>query len=346
MHRVHPFELRLRVLFLLLAVEIAFSFLQNPTIPACAASVSIRRSYSSALSSESSIQPVPLTVIIPAFNEVGRIGPTLSLYSDYFVRRRQELLTTNVEEGRSPSLFSSVQILVVDDGSTDGMVDLINSELCLPNVDCISLPVNQGKGAAVAFGVLQLVKQKHEGLLLVADADGSANIECLEPMMNKLIETIQNQSNRDDGSSSFWSTPAIVVGNRGSASSNDESSSSKKTIILRSILRWGFRTTVRIFLVGHDLGGVRDTQCGFKLMTVAAAGPLYRDLNLQRWTHDVEVLFRASKNNVAVAEQDIEWEDKEGSKLVEGLGGVAGTSMTMLLQVLQMRLAYELGIWQ
>jgi dolichyl-phosphate beta-glucosyltransferase len=204
----------------------------------------------------------------------------------------------------------------------------------------------------VAFGIEQV--EQEEGLVLIADADGSANIECLAPMMERLIQTIENQrqSTSDNksvqASSSFWSTPVIVVGNRGSASDNDESSSStsQKKILLRSILRWGFRTTVQIFLVGRDLGGVRDTQCGFKLLTVAAAQPLYSNLNLQRWTHDVEVLFRASSTIVAIGEQPIEWQDKDGSKLVDGLGGVAGISLSMLLQVLQMRLAYEFGIWK
>jgi len=98
-------------------------------------------------------------------------------------------------------------------------------------------------------------------------------------------------------------------------------------------------------LLAGDVG-VGDTQCGFKLMTIAAAKPLYADLNLQGWTHDVEVLYRAKQNKIPAAEQAIEWQDKDGSKLVESPGGTVGVSVVMLLEVLQMRLAYETGQWK
>ena len=48
---------------------------------------------------------------------------------------------------------------------------------------------------------------------------------------------------------------------------------------------------------------------------------------------------------IPVGEQVIQWQDKEGSKLMESPGGTIGVSITMLLEVLQMRLAYETGLW-
>ncbi len=275
----------------------------------------------SARAEPSTNEPVNLTVVIPAYNEALRIGDTLRNYSDYF--------TTNP----CPELLDSCKILVVDDGSIDGTADLVRS---YDGVECISLPTNQGKGAAVAYGIDQLPAGE---LCLIADADGSANMVCLDGMMKRLVQTIESSPWRDSTHVDFWSTPAVVVGNRGSSSLSSLTTSS----IVRSILRWGFRTVVQLF--AGDVG-VDDTQCGFKLMTVSAAKPLYKHLNLQRWTHDVEVLYRARKMNIPVMEQPIEWLDKEGSKLVNSPGGTIGVSLIMLLEVLQMRLAYETGQWK
>ena len=283
--------------------------------------------------SSATYHPVDLTVVIPAYNEVDRIGDTLQSYSDYFRTNATQI-----------PLLRNCKILVVDDGSLDGTAELTRS---YPGVDCVSLPSNRGKGAAVSHGIVQL--QPGE-LCLVTDADGSANLQDLPAMLMQLVQTMESSTTitQSTFNSSFWWMPAMVVGHRISAASATVDSTrmgqgSSSLSFFRSILRWGFRTTVRCF--AGDLR-VRDTQCGFKLMTVTAGQSLYRDLNLRGWTHDVEVLYRAKLNDIPVGEQDIQWQDKEGSKLIESPGGTIGVSITMLLEVLLMRLAYETGSWR
>jgi len=87
-----------------------------------------------------------LSVIIPIFNEVGTI--------EEVVRRV-----------RSVDLpVSDVEIVVVDDGSTDGTRKIIKT---LPDVRCIFHERNQGKGAAVRTGF-----QNSTGdILIIQDAD-------------------------------------------------------------------------------------------------------------------------------------------------------------------------------
>ena len=270
-------------------------------------------------------QPVDLTVVIPAYNEVDRIGETLQGYSDYFRTNSSQL-----------PMLRHCKILVVDDGSLDATAELACS---YPGVECVSLPTNQGKGAALSHGIVQLLEPG--GLCLVADADGSASLEDLPAMLLRLVQTMESSGSveQPSTSSSFWLTPAMVVGHRTATAAGSTTTSSMH---LRHILRWGFRMTVRC-LAGNLR--VRDTQCGFKLMTVTAGQWMYRGLNLQRWTHDVEVLYRAKRKLIPVAEEVIQWQDKEGSKLVKSPGGTIGVSITMLLEVLQMRLAYETGVW-
>jgi dolichyl-phosphate beta-glucosyltransferase len=266
------------------------------------------------LSSTSS--PFNLTIILPAYNEVNRIGDTIKIYREYLENYQHESVG-----------LQQYKILVIDDGSSDGTADLIRS---FSSVDCVSLPFNQGKGAAIAYGVKLLSVGE---LCFIADADGSASIDVLDSMIRKMAFLLLPLDSSDVDKWIDWSIPALVVGFRVEVSNRS---------LIRSILRWGFRATVRCFV--GDLG-VRDTQCGCKLLTVAAAQTLYHNLHLQRWTHDVEVLYRAKNLQFPTAEIAVDWEDKVGSKLLESTGGAIGISITMLFEVLEMRMSYESGRW-
>lgn len=222
--------------------------------------------------------------------------------------------------------------MVVDDGSTDGTVDLVCDSF--RDVQVISLPCNQGKGQAVAFGIQHVCNSNSScNAILVADADGSANIENVDIMLEALVEVLKVEAINVGSSAIDWDTPAVLVGKRRSVSSSPA----------RLLLRWGFRTTVS--LLAGKLGAT-DTQCGFKMFTLSAAKALYNELNLKGWSHDVEVLYRASNLfQYPVREVPINWEDKEGSKLLKSPGGVVGISFIMLCQVLWLRIAYGMKWW-
>ena len=277
-----------------------------------------------------------LTIILPAYNEALRIGDTISTYRNYLVN--SSLWGTNENE---------CGILVVDDGSTDNTVNVVRQlarsvahEKIAEHVfvRCISLPHNEGKGAAISRGIVEVSNQNPQDMLsgcviLVADADGSGDIGCLDSMMDRLAALIStSDAEKISTQSELWENLAIVAGDRGYDG----------TSILRSILRWGFRTSVKV--ISGNLR-VQDTQCGFKLMTAATGLKIYPHLHLKRWTHDVEVFFLAKQFKIPVADQIIRWEDKEGSKLVTSAGGTIGVSLLMLLEVLQMRINYGTGLW-
>jgi dolichyl-phosphate beta-glucosyltransferase len=100
------------------------------------------------------MKPRPdLSIVIPAFNEEARLGPTLRDYVGYCRRT-----------GRR------VELIVVDDGSLDRTSALVNTlETEFPEVRLIRLAENHGKGHAVRSGVVNAQGK----LVLFADADGA-----------------------------------------------------------------------------------------------------------------------------------------------------------------------------
>jgi dolichyl-phosphate beta-glucosyltransferase len=114
------------------------------------------------------MKPQPeLSIVIPAFNEEARLGPTLDAYLAYCRRTARR-----------------VEMIVVDDGSLDRTSAVVNSYAGrYPEVRLIRLAENQGKGQAVRSGVVNAQGK----LILFADADGAtplAEVERLEAALD------------------------------------------------------------------------------------------------------------------------------------------------------------------
>jgi len=101
---------------------------------------------------------VELSIVIPAYNEEARLGPSLRQVVDYLAARRL-----------------SSEILVVDDGSSDRTADVAAS-FAAEGVRLLRHASNRGKGAAVRTGV----EATTGGRVLISDADLSTPIEELE----------------------------------------------------------------------------------------------------------------------------------------------------------------------
>ena len=103
---------------------------------------------------------VELSVVIPAYDEEARLGPSLRRVVDYLAGR---------------SLAS--EVLVVDDGSSDATAEVARG-FAAEGVRLLRLPENRGKGAAVRTGVLASQGER----VLVSDADLSTPIEELDKL--------------------------------------------------------------------------------------------------------------------------------------------------------------------
>lgn len=107
-----------------------------------------------------------LSIIVPAYNEENRLGPSLKRMLAYF-----------------DSQPYSYEILVVSDGSTDETEEIVNGiAACRPQVYLLSYTPNRGKGYAVRYGMLRARGER----LLFTDADLATPIEEVEKLLTKL----------------------------------------------------------------------------------------------------------------------------------------------------------------
>jgi dolichyl-phosphate beta-glucosyltransferase len=177
------------------------------------------------------------------------------------------------------------ELIVADDGSKDNTVKLVQ-ELRLVNLRVLIAERNGGKGSAVRRGMLAAQGK----FCLFDDADNSTPIEEVVKLLHKV-----DAEGYD-----------VAVGSR-AASGAQEAGKSLTRKIMSGGLRWLVRNVFRI--------GVRDTQCGFKMFTEAAAKRLYTAQTIMGFSFDLEILYLAAKLHYRIAEVPVAWIDAPGSKV-------------------------------
>jgi dolichyl-phosphate beta-glucosyltransferase len=212
-----------------------------------------------------------LSVIIPAYNEEQRIGPTLAHLDSYLSR-------TDL----------SYEILVVDDGSTDGTARLVHDiGRTRPAVRCIESKPNRGKGSVVRLGMLAA----RGGVRLMYDADGAVPPEQIPKLVNPIRLGLVD----------------IAIGSR----YQHGAAVAKKQPFYRV---WWSR--LANFVVQRSLvPGVLDTQCGFKAFSAEAARFLFRRTRIDGWAFDLEVLALAVRFEYSIREVPVQWSDDPRSKI-------------------------------
>jgi dolichyl-phosphate beta-glucosyltransferase len=211
-----------------------------------------------------------LSIVIPAYNEQGRLEPTLRAYLGYCRDARRD-----------------VEMIVVDDGSTDGTTSLVESLSGeFPELRLLRLAQNQGKGYAVRSGVVNARGRR----LLFADADGATPIGEVERLDAAL----------DAGAD-------VAIGSRALAAGDVR----VRSRLHRRLIGRTFHLLVR--LSGVD--GIADTQCGFKLFRGPVAHALFSRMRTSGFSFDVEVLLMARLCGFDIAEVPVNWTHQPGSRV-------------------------------
>jgi len=234
-----------------------------------------------------------LSVVIPAYNEESRLGATLERLAEFFGRVAYE-----------------VEVVVVDDGSSDGTFELARLfEPKFANLRAIKNERNLGKGGAVKRGMLSA----GGAFRLFYDADGSTPIEEVENAWQYL----------DGGYDA-------VIGSR----ALDPSKLEVPQPFLRRFMGMLFRWMVWVLVVP----GFRDTQCGFKIFSARATEAVFKRQRLTGFGFDVELLFLARKLGFKVKEMPVVWRDSAFSTVKLPRDGIR-----MLKEILSIRWNRLLG---
>lgn len=212
-----------------------------------------------------------LSIVVPAYNEGTRIGKSLDKLHRY------------VDSKPFPA-----ELIVVDDGSTDGMQALL--QMAAEQWPCLRVlrhEPNRGKGYSVRSGVLEARGR----YVLFTDADLSAPIE----EADKLLAALE-ASGAD-----------VAVGSR---------ALDRGLIGVRqpAYREWSGRL-FNVFVRALTGLPVRDTQCGIKLFRRESTR---RAFELQRVTgfgFDPELLFLIKRGGGKIVEVPVRWNNDPATKV-------------------------------
>ena len=213
-------------------------------------------------------QSLDLSVVVPSYNEKDSIKRgSLAKIADYLGKRTE-----------------AWEVLVVDDGSTDGSLEMVERFAKEhPGFRLIKNP-HQGKAATVLTGM----REAQGNIVLFTDMDQATPITELDKFYPY-----------------FSQGYPVVIGSRSLARHGAP--------LIRQVMAWGF-IVIRSLILGLRL---TDTQCGFKAFTKEAAHTLSNIL-MSRWSgqikqaavnagFDVELLFLSKKLRFTIAEVPVTW---------------------------------------
>ena len=184
------------------------------------------------------------------------------------------------------------EVIVVDDGSRDGTADWVREQAARDaRVRLVGYGGNRGKGFAVKTGMLEA--RGHAVLFM--DADGATPVEEADRFWPQVEQGVAD----------------VVIGSRRADGAQVEVAQKA----LRSLASDAFALLARVLLVY----GVKDTQCGFKLFSRAAAQSIFSKVETASAIFDLEVLLVAGRQRLRVAELPVRWRHDDDSRLTYNL---------------------------
>ncbi|MCE5238011.1 glycosyltransferase family 2 protein [bacterium] len=211
-----------------------------------------------------------LSLIIPAYNEAQRLQPSLGKILAYL-----------------RACDFRAEVVIVDDGSSDGTGDLARELLeGRTAYRILRNEPNRGKALSVKRGLLE----GHGRYLLFSDADLSTPIEEADKLLAEL------RAGAD-----------VAIASR-------QLPGSKLAVHQPWYREIGGRAFGRLNQLVL-LPGIPDSQCGFKAFTREAAHRILEHQKLAGWAFDAELLYIARKLGLKIAQVPVTWINDPNSKV-------------------------------
>ena len=211
-----------------------------------------------------------LSIVIPAYNEEKRIGETLQKILEFIATKS-----------------FPAEILVVDDGSVDGTVDVVNSfsNEKIP-LKVISYEKNWGKGYAIKTGMLAAGGE----YALFTDADMSTPVEMLERFEPHMKEGVE-----------------VIIGTRKTAGAYVGKHQPLYRENMGKVFTW-----LSNRLLGLDTS---DFTCGFKCFHRRTIEPVFGSQRISGWGYDTEIIFIARRKGFRIQEIPVSWFNDEATRV-------------------------------
>jgi len=238
------------------------------------------------------MQKLGLVILVPAYNEEARIGPTLEAYGAYFREhyRREH------------------QILVVLNGCRDNTLGVVQQcAVKFPSITWAIFEAPIGKGGALIEGLKLVTDAEFVGY---TDADGSTPPDSFFRLVELCAET------------------DCVVGSRRIEGSVIRQLQPTKRLLASRVFH------MLVEMLFHM--GILDTQCGAKVVRVAAVQRILPMLNIADMAFDINLLYSLKRAGYRLREAPVEWTDHIGSKV-----RYFRTSIVMFLSIFRLRIIYS-----
>ena len=237
---------------------------------------------------------VRFSVVVPAYEEAAGIGATVAAI-------RSALADVAAEGG--------LEVIVVDDGSSDGTVD---AALAADADQVVVQPANRGKGAAVRAGVLAARGRT----VAFTDADLSYSPDQLLRILHAV----------EDG----WD---VAIGDRGHPEA--------RTVVRTSKLRQVGSRVINLLGYVVLLGSFRDTQCGLKGFRSDVGRFLFSRMRTDGFAFDIELLHLVERHELSLEQVPVAVSHSERSTV-----RVARDAARLVLDLFRMRHWSATGVYE